>query len=320
MVPAGTAHRDSKCRITSCCCLCLPIRLSLIRWKMCGSSCAATGSVIGCGKPTKPSSTLANTLGTSSCDCPSASLRSPHALGQNQSPDRPTGITGEVGDPERAEDRIAKGRERAKSGRHGRKDGRANAISESAGPRRRACWRRGRPPPFTGRLISRFCRHAVLMPRHRTNRQEDMAELRADGQRVLVTAGASGIGRAIAEALAEAGARVHICDVDGPALDDFRRDLPELGATNADVSSVAAVDQLFREVQTRLGGLDVLVNNAGLAGPTGPVEEIDPAAWRGCLEVGLTGQFLCARRAVPLLKGAGRGPSSTCLPWPAGSA
>src|SRR5690349_23640382 len=92
MVPAGTAHRDSKCRITSCCCLCLPIRLSLIRWKMCGSSCAATGSVIGCGKPTKPSSTLANTLGTSSCDCPSASLRSPHALGQNQSPDRPTGI------------------------------------------------------------------------------------------------------------------------------------------------------------------------------------------------------------------------------------
>src|SRR5690242_17133084 len=74
MVPAGTAHRDSKCRITSCCCLCLPIRLSLIRWKMCGSSCAATGSVIGCGKPTKPSSTLANTLGTSSCDCPSASL------------------------------------------------------------------------------------------------------------------------------------------------------------------------------------------------------------------------------------------------------
>src|SRR5689334_7917632 len=96
MVPAGTAHRDSKCRITSCCCLCLPIRLSLIRWKMCGSSCAATGSVIGCGKPTKPSSTLANTLGTSSCDCPSASLRSPHALGQNQSPDRPTGIRCDV--------------------------------------------------------------------------------------------------------------------------------------------------------------------------------------------------------------------------------
>jgi NAD(P)-dependent dehydrogenase (short-subunit alcohol dehydrogenase family) len=134
-----------------------------------------------------------------------------------------------------------------------------------------------------------------------------MAELRADGQRVLVTAGASGIGRAIAEVLAEAGARVHICDVDDTALSDLRRDLPEIGATNADVSNDAAVDQLFRDVQSRLGGLDVLVNNAGLAGPTGPVEEIDPVAWRRCLEVGLTGQFLCARGAVPLLKAAGRG-------------
>lgn len=134
-----------------------------------------------------------------------------------------------------------------------------------------------------------------------------MAELRADGRRVLVTAGASGIGRAIADLLAEAGAKVHICDVDEAALAGFRRDRPKLGATNTDVADDAAVDRLFQEVQTELGGLDALVNNAGLAGPTGPVEEIDPQAWRRCLEVGLTGQFLCARRAVPLLKAAGRG-------------
>ena len=133
-----------------------------------------------------------------------------------------------------------------------------------------------------------------------------MAELRADGRRVLVTAGASGIGRAIADLLAEAGAKVHICDVDEAALAGFRRDRPKLGATNTDVADDAAVDRLFQEVQTELGGLDALVNNAGLAGPTGPVEEIDPQAWRRCLEVGLTGQFLCARRAVPLLKAAGR--------------
>jgi NAD(P)-dependent dehydrogenase (short-subunit alcohol dehydrogenase family) len=144
-----------------------------------------------------------------------------------------------------------------------------------------------------------------------------MAELRADGQRVLVTAGASGIGRAIAEVLAEAGARV---DVDEAALAGFRRDRPEVGATNADVADDEAVDRLFNDVQTRLGGLDVLVNNAGLAGPTGPIEEIDPAAWRRCLEVGLTGQFLCARRAVPLLKAVGAELSSTCHPWPDGSA
>lgn len=134
-----------------------------------------------------------------------------------------------------------------------------------------------------------------------------MAELRADGRRVLVTAGASGIGRAIADLLAEAGAKVHICDVDEAALAGFRRDRPKLGATNTDVADDAAVDRLFQEVQTELGGLDALVNNAGVAGPTGPVEEIDPQAWRRCLEVGLTGQFLCARRAVPLLKAAGRG-------------
>ena len=134
-----------------------------------------------------------------------------------------------------------------------------------------------------------------------------MAELRADGRRVLVTAGASGIGRAIADLLAEAGAKVHICDVDEAALAGFRRDRPKLSATNTDVADDAAVDRLFQEVQTELGGLDALVNNAGVAGPTGPVEEIDPEAWRRCLEVGLTGQFLCARRAVPLLKAAGRG-------------
>src|SRR6185312_3874191 len=95
--------------------------------------------------------------------------------------------------------------------------------------------------------------------------------------------------------------------VDEAALAGFRRDRPKLGATNTDVADDAAVDRLFQEVQTELGGLDALVNNAGLAGPTGPVEEIDPQAWRRCLEVGLTGQFLCARRAVPLLKAAGRG-------------
>jgi NAD(P)-dependent dehydrogenase (short-subunit alcohol dehydrogenase family) len=131
------------------------------------------------------------------------------------------------------------------------------------------------------------------------------AELRADGRRVLVTAGASGIGRAIVEVLADAGARVHVCDVDEAALAALREARPEVGATPADVADDAAVDRLFGEVAASLGGLDVLVNNAGIAGPTAPVEEIDPADWRRCLEVDLTGQFLCARRAVPMLKAAG---------------
>lgn len=134
-----------------------------------------------------------------------------------------------------------------------------------------------------------------------------MAELRADGQRVVVTAGAAGIGRAIVTALVEAGARVHICDVDEAALASFRQELPGAGTTLADVSDDAQVDHLFEEAASALGGLDVLVNNAGIAGPTAAVEDIDPADWRRCIEVDLTGQFLCARRAVPLLKAAGGG-------------
>ena len=67
------------------------------------------------------------------------------------------------------------------------------------------------------------------------------------------------------------------------------------------------VDRLFALAEEQLGGLDILINNAGIAGPTGPIEEIPPEDWRRCLEVNLTGQYLCARRAVPLLKAAGGG-------------
>ena len=133
-----------------------------------------------------------------------------------------------------------------------------------------------------------------------------MAELQAKGQRVVVTAGAAGIGRAIVETLVAAGARVHVCDVDSDTLQACGRAL-SIGTTLADVSNDAQVDRLFDEANTSLGGLDVLVNNAGIAGPTGGVEEISPADWRRCIDIDLTGQFLCARRAVPLLKAAGGG-------------
>jgi NAD(P)-dependent dehydrogenase (short-subunit alcohol dehydrogenase family) len=130
--------------------------------------------------------------------------------------------------------------------------------------------------------------------------------MEARGQRVVVTAGAAGIGRAIVEVLVGAGARVHICDVDAEELSACGRAL-SVGTTQADVSSETDVDRLFDEARATLGGLDVLVNNAGVAGPTGAVEEISPADWRRCIDVDLTGQFLCARRAVPLLKAAGGG-------------
>lgn len=125
--------------------------------------------------------------------------------------------------------------------------------------------------------------------------------------RVIVTAGASGIGREIADLLIAAGARVHVCDVDDAALAGFRTAHPDHGATRADVSDEHQVDRLFDEAAGRLGGLDALVNNAGIAGPTGAVEDIAPDDWRRCIDVCLTGQFLCTRRAVPMLKAVGGG-------------
>src|SRR3974390_397122 len=88
------------------------------------------------------------------------------------------------------------------------------------------------------------------------------------GLRVLVTAGASGIGAAIASAFAETGASVHICDIHGSALAGFREDFPALHATKADVADEKQVASMFKIQGAKFGGLDVLINCAGIAGPT----------------------------------------------------
>ncbi len=128
-----------------------------------------------------------------------------------------------------------------------------------------------------------------------------------EGKRAVVTAGADGIGRAIARAFMAAGARVHICDVDGDKLAAFSAEAPGLGATLADVADQDQVDRLFIDAVASLGGLDILINNAGIAGPTGPIESMTPEDWRRTIDVNLNGQFYCLRRAVPLLKAAGGG-------------
>jgi NAD(P)-dependent dehydrogenase (short-subunit alcohol dehydrogenase family) len=125
--------------------------------------------------------------------------------------------------------------------------------------------------------------------------------------RVLVTAGASGIGRATADLLVARGAQVHICDVSDEFLADYRAVHPNAGITKADVGSEADVARLFDDIRASLGGLDALINNAGIAGPTGGVEEIKPEDWRRTIDICLTGQFLCTRLAVPMLKAAGGG-------------
>src|ERR1700736_2492766 len=93
------------------------------------------------------------------------------------------------------------------------------------------------------------------------------------GLRVLVTAGGNGIGLAIARRFASEGAKVHACDVDEAALAALAKSDPAITATRCDVSDRSAVKKLFAEAVAKLGGLDVLVNNAGIAGPTSRVEE-----------------------------------------------
>jgi NAD(P)-dependent dehydrogenase (short-subunit alcohol dehydrogenase family) len=126
----------------------------------------------------------------------------------------------------------------------------------------------------------------------------------AKGLRVLVTAGAAGIGRVIAQTFLDHGARVHVCDVDGKALAALPKQITH---TRADVADVTQVDGLFEDVKKALGGLDVLVNNAGIAGPTAKVEDIDPKDWDRTIAVDVNGMFYCTRKGMPMIKAAGGG-------------
>lgn len=125
--------------------------------------------------------------------------------------------------------------------------------------------------------------------------------------RVLVTAGAGGIGLAIARAFHAQGARVFICDIDAAALARAAAALPGLLTGRCDVGDRSAVEAMVAEAVRQLGGLEVLVNNAGIGGPTRAVHELDPADWDQVLRVNLTGAFDVARCAIPHLIRAGRG-------------
>jgi NAD(P)-dependent dehydrogenase (short-subunit alcohol dehydrogenase family) len=127
-------------------------------------------------------------------------------------------------------------------------------------------------------------------------------DLAVQGLRVLVTAGAGGIGLEIARSFVREGTKVHICDVDDAALASLATSDPEVTQSRTDVADRAAVTRLFEEAFLALGGLDVLVNNAGIAGPTARVDEVDPEDWDRTLQVNITGQFNCARLAVRYLR------------------
>lgn len=123
-------------------------------------------------------------------------------------------------------------------------------------------------------------------------------------KRVLVTAGGSGIGRAIATAFAAAGFQVWVTDLNAAALADLPTDWR---ATVVDAADEAGVQALFGEIQTHWGGLDVLCANAGIAGPTALVEDVALSDWQKCVSVNLEGAFLAAKYAAPMMKAAKAG-------------
>ena len=129
----------------------------------------------------------------------------------------------------------------------------------------------------------------------------------SEARRVVVTAGGGGIGLIIAKAFVAAGDRVHVCDVNAEAVERVTRDNPAITGTVCDIADRGAVERFVEEAVDELGGIDVLVNNAGIAGPTTSVENLDPDEWDSVLAVNLTGPFNVTRLAIPQLKKSGNG-------------
>jgi NAD(P)-dependent dehydrogenase (short-subunit alcohol dehydrogenase family) len=121
-------------------------------------------------------------------------------------------------------------------------------------------------------------------------------------QRVLITAGAAGIGREFTRAFAATGAKVFVCDIDAKALDAIGKEIPGLIARPCDMVSRAEIERMVPEAVAALGGLDVLINNAGIAGLTLPVDQMPPDVWDKIVAINLTAMFDVTRLAIPHLK------------------
>jgi len=126
-------------------------------------------------------------------------------------------------------------------------------------------------------------------------------------RKVLVTAGASGIGKDIVAAFLAAGDSVYTCDINQAALDAAAREMPGLKVGECDMGDRKQIESMMADALSQLGGLDILINNAGISGPTAPVQDVDPDQWEGVLKVDLTGTFLVTNAAIPHLIASGSG-------------
>jgi len=133
-------------------------------------------------------------------------------------------------------------------------------------------------------------------------------------QTAIISAAASGIGLAIARGLCADGWQVYVCDQDQDALDALAQTDPALTALACDVSDAGAVDAFYRAVDADLAlrglsGIDLLVNNAGISGPTARLEDQPVDEWMRTINVNINGMFLMTRGAITLLRAKGSGGS-----------
>jgi NAD(P)-dependent dehydrogenase (short-subunit alcohol dehydrogenase family) len=121
-------------------------------------------------------------------------------------------------------------------------------------------------------------------------------------QRVLITAGAAGIGREFARAFVANGAKVFVCDIDETALAAIAKGIPGVIAKRYDMARRAEIEAMVPDAVAALGGLDVLINNAGISGMTLPVVDYPPDDWDKVIATNLTAMFDVTRLAIPHLK------------------
>jgi NAD(P)-dependent dehydrogenase (short-subunit alcohol dehydrogenase family) len=126
-------------------------------------------------------------------------------------------------------------------------------------------------------------------------------------RRVVITGGASGLGRVMAQKFLSEGDRLAICDVSPVHIDALKQEIPQALCVECDVTDEVQMQDFFEQVQTELGGVDILLSNAGTGGPAGPLETLEFYDWRACLSVNLDGAFLSCRWAGEQMRAQGSG-------------
>ncbi len=119
---------------------------------------------------------------------------------------------------------------------------------------------------------------------------------------VVIVAGASGIGKEIARAYLKEGANVFVCDISEELLEEFSNQFPEVYVENVDVSEYEKVKNFFQNISSKIDVIDVLVNSAGIAGPTALLDQADTDHWDKTIDVNIKGMFYACKEAIPYLR------------------